>query len=89
MPKKTQLNGILAALKDKVVNPRSTATATDLKQMIPECLKTYVSEPQSLVDLLANPFGVEEFLCARPSQIAFLQPRLQFYLNDVAVGFPD
>ena len=89
MHKMVRLNGVLPTLKDKVTNKRSTASQGELSQMIPECLKTYVSEPQSLVDLLANPYGVEEFLCARPADLAFLQPRLQFYLNDVPVEFPD
>ena len=60
-----------------------------LQKIAPTSLNLYDGEPQSLVDILANPFGMREFLCATPAELALLQPKLQFYLDGAPVEFPD
>jgi len=97
MPDMMQVNGVRPILRkaedlSRKKNGTSRSDYPDkklLNKITPECLNLYDGEPQALVDLLANPGGVEAFLCATPAELAYLQPRLQFYIDGRPVEFPD
>lgn len=96
------LNGaipVLKTVKDTAARGKGVIAASAIPpgtgRMSTECLNLFTGEPQALVDLLANPYSIEEMLCAHPDELSYLQPSLQFFMdyNDgkpaIPVNFPD
>ena len=87
----------LKTIRDRARAGKTPNIPPGILKTQPECLNLYTGEPQSLVDLLKNPFAIDAMLCARPFELGYLQPMLQFYLDDAEdglgnprpVNFPD
>jgi hypothetical protein len=96
------LNGaipVLKTVKDTAARGKGVIPASAIPpgtgRMSTECLNLFTGEPQSLVDLLANPYSIEAMLCAHPDELSYLQPSLQFFMDynngkpAIPVNFPD
>jgi hypothetical protein len=81
MPQMVKVNGtgLLEEVKNSpIMGPQEQEV---IKKLNSCALINYNGSPEALVNILANPYDMREFLCASPAELSHLQPYMQFYME--------